>query len=105
MPDVKMNYNSMEAMEKAFHQASQQVQESMTEMEKVAKTLEDGALLGSAGDAFRDAIRSKLEKRMKTIADIGGVNTNLSSATSIVDQADQKCQGMANQLGDLFGGI
>jgi uncharacterized protein YukE len=64
-----MNYNSMEAMEKAFHQASQQVQESMTEMEKVAKTLEDGALLGSAGDAFRDAIRSKLEKRMKTIAD------------------------------------
>jgi uncharacterized protein YukE len=69
MPDVKMNYNSMEAMEKAFHQASQQVQESMTEMEKVAKTLEDGALLGSAGDAFRDAIRSKLEKRMKTIAD------------------------------------
>jgi uncharacterized protein YukE len=69
MPDVKMNYNSMEAMEKAFHQASQQVQESMTEMEKVAKSLEDGALLGSAGDAFRDAIRSKLEKRMKTIAD------------------------------------
>jgi uncharacterized protein YukE len=69
MPDVKMNYNSMEAMEKAFHQANQQVQESMGEMEKVAKSLEDGALLGSAGDAFKDAIRSKLEKRMKTIAD------------------------------------
>src|SRR5258708_35533130 len=69
MHDVTRNYTSREAMEKAFHQASQQVQESMTEMEKVAKTLEDGALLGSAGDAFRDAIRSKLEKRMKTIAD------------------------------------
>ncbi len=42
---------------------------------------------------------------MDLIAAIGGVNTNLSQATGIVDQADQKCQSMANQLGDLFGGI
>ncbi len=69
MPDVKMNYQSMENMEKAFRAANQQVQESIQEMEKVAKTLEDGALLGMAGDAFKDAIRSKLEKRMKVIAD------------------------------------
>ena len=81
MPDVKMNYNSMEAMEKAFHQASQQVQESMTEMEKVAKTLEDGALLGSAGDAFRDAIRSKLIRRMKVIADkMGELEKDINGA-------------------------
>jgi len=64
-----MNYNSMENMQKAFHQAHQQIQESISEMEKQAKTLEDGALLGSAGDAFRDAIRSKLIKRMKVIQD------------------------------------
>ena len=69
MPDVKMNYNSMDSMQKAFHQAAAQVQESTTEMEKVAKSLEDGALLGAAGDAFKDAIRSKLEKRMKDISD------------------------------------
>jgi uncharacterized protein YukE len=69
MPDVKMNYDSMDRMEKAFHQANQQVQDSMTQMSKVSKQLEDGALLGSAGDAFRDAINSKLLKRMKVIAD------------------------------------
>jgi len=69
MPDVKMNYSSMENMEKAFHQANQQVTDAISEMEKIAKSLEDGALLGSAGDAFKDAIRSKLIKRMKTIAD------------------------------------
>jgi uncharacterized protein YukE len=69
MPDVKMNYSSMENMEKAFHQANQQVTDAISEMEKVAKTLEDGALLGAAGDAFKDAIRSKLIKRMKSIAD------------------------------------
>jgi uncharacterized protein YukE len=69
MPDVKMNYDSMDRMEKAFKQANQQLQSSMTEMGKVAKTLEDGALLGTAGDAFRDAINSKLLKRMKVITD------------------------------------
>ena len=69
MPDVRMNYNSMESMQKAFHQSHQQVSESISEMEKLAKTLEDGALLGSAGDAFKDAIRSKLIKRMKVIQD------------------------------------
>jgi WXG100 family type VII secretion target len=69
MPDVRMNYSSMENMEKAFHQAHQQVSDSISEMEKLAKTLEDGALLGTAGDAFKDAIRSKLIKRMKTIQD------------------------------------
>jgi uncharacterized protein YukE len=81
MPDVKMNYGSMESMEKAFHQAQQQVQDSITQMEKVAKSLEDGALLGSAGDAFKDAIRSKLEKGMKTIADqMGGLEKDINGA-------------------------
>ncbi len=69
MPDVRMNYESMERMQKAFHQAHQQVDQSMAEMDKVAKILEDGALLGMAGDAMRDAICSKLLKRMKVIGE------------------------------------
>ena len=69
MPDVRMNYSSMEKMAKTFHQAHQQVEQSSREMEKIAKVFEDGALLGTAGDAFRDAIRSKLVKRMKIIQD------------------------------------
>ncbi len=67
MPDVRMNYDSMERMQKAFHQAHQQLETSMREMDKIAKTMEDGALLGTSGDAFRDAIKSKLLKRMKVI--------------------------------------
>ncbi len=69
MPDVKMNYQSMEKMAKTFHQAHQQLEQTAREMEKIAKTFEDGALLGTAGDAFRDAIRGKLIKRMKIIQD------------------------------------
>jgi WXG100 family type VII secretion target len=64
------------------------------------------AWIGGDADKFAEDVASILvPAMMDLIAAIGGVNTNLSSATSIVDQADQKCQGMANQLGDLFGGI
>lgn len=81
MPDVKMNYNSMENMEKAFHAAQQQVTDSSNEMEKIAKTLEDGALLGRAGDAFKDAIRSKLIQAMKQIAeDMGTLEKDINGA-------------------------
>jgi uncharacterized protein YukE len=58
----------MEKMAKTFNQAHQQIETSMREMEKIAKVFEDGALLGTAGDAFRDAIR-KLIKRMKVIGE------------------------------------
>lgn len=68
-PDVRMNYDSMEKMAKTFHQAHQQIETSMREMEKIAKVFEDGALLGTAGDEFRDAIRAKLIKRMKVIGE------------------------------------
>lgn len=68
MPDVRMNYSTMEQMQKAFGQAHQQLETTITEMEKVAKTMEDGSLLGQAGDAFQDAIRSKLVRRIKVLS-------------------------------------
>ena len=67
MPDVKMNYDSMDRMAKAFHNAHQQISTTMREMENIAKSMEGGALVGDAGKAFTDAIRSKLIKRMKVI--------------------------------------
>jgi uncharacterized protein YukE len=69
MPDVRMNYESMEEMKKAFAQAHQQMDETVQEMEKVAKSMEDGSLVGMAGDAFRDAIHTKLVKRIKVLSE------------------------------------
>ena len=63
-----MNYSSMEKMQKEFHGAHKQVDESMREMKKLAKMMEDGALQGLGGDAFRDAIMQKLLPRMKVIS-------------------------------------
>jgi|SRR5579859_4536950 len=64
------------------------------------------AWIGGDAEAFaEDVAREIIPAITELIAAIGGVNINLNSATSIVDQADQKCQGMANQLGDIFGQI
>jgi uncharacterized protein YukE len=64
------------------------------------------AWIGGDADKFAEDVASILVPAMLAlIAAIAGVNTNLTQATSFVDQADQKCQGMASQLGDLFGQI
>lgn len=68
-PDVRMNYDSMEAMAKEFDNAVKQLEESMNDMKNVAKTMEDGALLGMGGDAFVDAINSKLIPNMQILSE------------------------------------
>lgn len=80
MVDVRMNYGSMEKMEKEFKAAAKQLDDSMREMEKIAKMMEDGALHGVGGDAFVAAIQgsllpvmNRLEEKMQELAgDING---------------------------------
>jgi uncharacterized protein YukE len=67
--DVRMNYDSMAKMETTFKKANDQIQTSIGEMNKLAKTLEDGALLGLAGTAFSAAIKEKLVTRMRVLAE------------------------------------
>jgi uncharacterized protein YukE len=67
MVDVRMNYGSMEKMEQEFKSAAKQLDESMREMKKIAKMMEDGALHGLGGDSFQDAIKGKLLPVMKRL--------------------------------------
>lgn len=68
MPDQRMNYGSMENMAKAFGQAHNQLNDTLTQTEKIAKMLENGAMKGVAGDLLRDAIRTRLAKRLKILS-------------------------------------
>jgi uncharacterized protein YukE len=68
MPDVKMNYGSMEKMEKEFKRANKQIEESMSAMKKIGKKAADGGLKGGGGQAFQDAIVQKLLPRMTKLA-------------------------------------
>ena len=52
-----------------------------------------------------DVMRKVVPAMMELIAAIGGVNLNLSKATSVVDQADAKVKSLADELGDIFDKI
>jgi WXG100 family type VII secretion target len=68
MVDVRMNYGSMEKMEKEFRDAASQLEDTRSEMEKVSNMLEDG-LRGAGGDAYREAINSQLIPALKELTE------------------------------------
>lgn len=62
--------------------------------------------IGGDADEFEaDVMRKVIPACIELIAAIAGCNLNLTKATEIVDKADQAAQGIANQLGDVFGRI
>jgi uncharacterized protein YukE len=64
------------------------------------------AWIGGDADEFAaDVARKLVPAMLELIAAIAGINVNLSRATSIIDQADSKVKGLANNLGDLFSQI
>jgi uncharacterized protein YukE len=64
------------------------------------------AWIGGDADEFAaDVARKLVPAMMELIAAIGGINLNLGKATGIVDQADSKVKGMADNLGELFSQI
>lgn len=64
------------------------------------------AWIGGDADSFAEQVLTKLLPAIaELIAAIAGINLNLTDATNAVDEADQKINGMAGQLGDMFGNI
>jgi len=83
MPDVKMDYASMDKMAKEFKAANKQIDESMRAMKKIGKMAEGGALNGLGGDAFQDAIVQKLLPRMTKLAEkMAELNQDMKGAVS-----------------------
>ena len=65
-----------------------------------------GAWIGGDAEEFAADVGRKIVPAMtELIAAIGGVNLNLNRATGIVDAADTKAKGMADQLADQFSNI
>lgn len=57
---IQMVYADMEEMARTFQQGSEQLKDTLAQMQSIANTLADGALLGQGGAAYVDAIRTKL---------------------------------------------
>lgn len=57
---IKLEYPKAEEMQKTFKAAGSQLEATITEMKNISKTLQDGALLGSGGAAYVEAVSTKL---------------------------------------------
>jgi len=69
MPDQHMNYAEVLEMASACKAAAQQLEETQTVMAGVGARLEDGGLIGEAGDEFADALRSRLTPSLNRMRD------------------------------------
>ena len=87
---IKLNYEMAESMAATFRQSAEQLQDVMQEMQNIANTLADGALLGRGGTAFVEAIRGGLcpslakltEKFQELEADVNGAIGDMRDADS-----------------------
>jgi len=96
MSDEKdvMVHPSMDQMAQAFQQAMQDLDTTIKEMKKQAQMMEEGALNGMGGDAFRNAITGKLMKRLEVLkAKMGELQGDIRKAQA----ANREAEGKARQ--------
>jgi uncharacterized protein YukE len=92
--EIKLVYATAEDMIHTFDQGVEQLEKTFQEMQNVANMLEGGALLGRGGEAFTDAVRSKLCPAINRLDDkfkelIGDVH----KAIEYMQQADKTSAG------------
>ena len=92
MADERMNYASMEKMASAFTKAFNDISNTQKQLEKVAKTLEGGALLGDAGVAFVELINTTWKDKIVRIEE---KMTELSGDVKAAMEANKEGVGQA----------
>ncbi|MBP8251182.1 MAG: WXG100 family type VII secretion target [Herpetosiphon sp.] len=92
--EIRLVYESAENMIKAFQQGVEQLQDTMQEMQSIANTLEQGALLGEGGRAFVDAIRSQMAPSLSKLTDkFNELAGDVQAAITFMQQSDQEAAG------------
>jgi WXG100 family type VII secretion target len=77
-------------MAKTFQKGAEELQDVMQEMQSIANTLEEGALLGRGGVAFVEAIRGRLSPSMsKLIEKFQELQGDVNAAVDYMREADQ----------------
>ena len=94
---IKLNYEQADHMAKTFKQGAQQIQQTMQEMQSIAQTLEEGALLGRGGVAFVEAVRTKLVPSLKKLSDkYTELEGDVHAAIKFMRQADAESKQQFN---------
>lgn len=93
--EIRVVYESMDDMSQTFRQGVEQLQDTMQEVQSIANVLEEGALLGRGGEAFVDAIRSKLAPALSRLTDkFEEMDQDVQAAKQYAQEADKQSKGM-----------
>lgn len=88
--EIRVDYDLMDEMKRTFEQGREQLQDTMSEMQSLANALEDGALLGRGGEAFTEAIRTKLCPAISRLTDkFEELAGDIEAATQFARAADR----------------
>jgi WXG100 family type VII secretion target len=98
--EIKLDYDKAGNMARTFQQGGEQLQDTMQEMQKIANTLEEGALLGGGGQAFVDSIRGKLSPSLSRLIDkFKELETDVNKAVALMRQADEESAKQSSSVG------
>ncbi|MFN8468723.1 MAG: WXG100 family type VII secretion target [Caldilineaceae bacterium] len=93
--EIRVVYPDMEEMSRTFQRGAEQLKDTMQEMQNIASVLEDGALLGSGGQAFVEAIRGKLCPAINRLSDkFNELDKDVRAAVQYAREADKQSKGM-----------
>ncbi|MBX0329900.1 WXG100 family type VII secretion target [Oscillochloris sp. ZM17-4] len=67
--DIKVVYADCEAMVAAFKEGTEHLQDVMTELQSIANTMSDGALLGQAGTTYVELIRNQMSPSLTRLTE------------------------------------
>ncbi len=91
---IRLVYELAEDMAKSFQKGAEALEETGQEMQNVASTLEGGALLGRAGEAFVEAIRSKMAPSLARLREkFLEMDGDVRVAIELMRNEDEKAAG------------
>lgn len=94
---IKLNYPAMQEMANQCKQAAQRLTMTAQLGQKAAQEMQNGALLGDAGEAFANALTSAFVPQVKKLADkFNEVSKDILDAIQDMKSSDQGAGGLFN---------
>jgi len=92
--EIKLDYGLAEDMAKTIKAGAETLQDISQEMQNIANTLEEGALLGRGGALFVDAIRGNLCPSLaKFIEKFEELEGDIHEAMEFMRESDESSAG------------
>ena len=94
MSEIRMDYGLMDDMARTFGESAQTLETVAKEVGSIAQELQDGGLLGQAGEAFVDALTNRMAPAILRLQDkLVELRQDVAAAKQDMVDADRTSAG------------